>query len=155
MRKYKFLPIVVVAVSIVWGYINLTPRQSAAPDFELPYYPDNRPLKLSSTYNRVVLLNFWASWCTVCRKEKQFLKALQQEHPDLLVLEVLTHDDEADIGSLARPFLHDADNLVASLYKVSSLPQTFLIDKQKHIRWHTYSSLDQTIKPHIAMLLQE
>lgn len=152
MGKYKFL-LVVVIMLVVGAYVSLTPKQTIAPDFVLPHYPDGQSLQLSDVEGRAVLLNFWASWCLVCRKEKQLLDELRQTYPDLLVLEVLTHDDGADLQGFARPFLYDKDNQVASLYQVSSLPQTFLIDKQKHIRWHSYNPIDTSINDQIKLLL--
>src|SRR6202049_513872 len=53
----------------------------AAPDFTLPQL-DGQALRLSSYRGKVVLLDFWASWCEPCRVETPHLIELQQKYGD-------------------------------------------------------------------------
>lgn len=56
-----------------------------APDFELPTL-EGRTIRLSDLRGKVVLLNFWTTWCTACVAEIPFLIELQRLHPDKLVV---------------------------------------------------------------------
>lgn len=63
----------------------VTPALLPAPDFELPDLDDRR-IRLSALRGRVVLLNFWATWCTACVGEIPTLVALRQNHGEDLVI---------------------------------------------------------------------
>ena len=74
-----------------------------APAPELSYYDtEGRKRTLAELRGRVVLLNFWATWCAPCRKEMPMLSALQREHADdgLVVLYVSLEEPE-----VLEPFL--------------------------------------------------
>jgi len=70
-------------------------------DFQLRTI-DGRPIRLSDYRGKVVLINFWTTWCTACMSEIPELVALQSNHPDnLVVLGVsldLVPDEDGDIG---------------------------------------------------------
>jgi cytochrome c biogenesis protein CcmG/thiol:disulfide interchange protein DsbE len=104
-----------------------------APDFVLPVIhggdPGNR-LRLSDLRGRVVVMDFWASWCSACRRQAPILDAVaRRSRPDqVTVLGVNVQDvrDEAvrfaRARSLKYPILLDEDSQAADLYQVTSLP---------------------------------
>lgn len=132
---------------------------SAAPDFELPN-PAGEMMKLSDYKGKVVLLDFWASWCGPCRKENPHVVHLYETyHEDgFEVFSVsLDKDREKWIGAIAKDNLvwngHVSDlmfwqSAAAKLYQVSSIPHTVLIDREGNIiatKLRGYQ-LEQTLK---------
>ncbi len=87
---------------------------------------------------KVVLLNFWASWCPPCREEFPSLERLQRAlgGKDFTVLAVAVADSEAGIaGMLAGrqpPFdiLLDDDKRAAQAWRAAGVPVTYLLDRQ-------------------------
>ena len=117
---------------------------SAAPDFELPN-PEGKMMKLSDYKGKVVLLDFWASWCGPCRKENPHVVHLYETyHEDgFEVFSVsLDKDREKWVAAIAKDNLiwkgHVSDlmfwqSAAAKLYQVSSIPHTVLIDREGNI----------------------
>jgi peroxiredoxin len=108
---------------------------ASAPDFTLAS-PDGRPFALSGQKGRVVLLNFWATWCDSCNEE---LPDLQKIHADLAkdagfeLVAVSVDDDPAKVvpgfaaaHAIRYPIVY-ADPKVMQAYAVRMLPTTFLI----------------------------
>jgi len=166
MRKFAVLAMVprwtalVAAAVLVFGLSGPLPRANAqdsqpvlrfvhnpeaAPDFHLQTL-DGKPLSLASASGKVVLLNFWATWCGPCRMEIPGLIELQKQYKDsLLIVGLLVDvDDVAD----AKKFVADAelnypvavatDDIRLGYGGVSALPTVFVIDTlgrivQKHV----------------------
>lgn len=109
---------------------------SKAPDFTLNDISGNT-ITLSSLKGRPVLLNFWATWCTYCRKEREHLNDLHKEYNGKgLVIISVSIDRSLDIlkrfvRKVPSDFriLWDEKTRVASAYNVAGLPTSFLIDK--------------------------
>ena len=109
-----------------------------APDFT--YAPGRQ---LSDLRGRVVLLNFWASWCGPCRIEfPQFIK-LAQARPDITILALSVDSDDAAMNRFTASFgtlpsniiiARDGERKIAQdLYGTLRFPETILIDAQQ--RW--------------------
>ena len=114
-----------------------------APDFELPQ-PDGSMLKLSDLRGKVVLIDFWASWCGPCRAEFPNVKALyaQYKSKGFEILGVSLDRDKpswvGSINSLGLTWRHVSDLKYwscapAKLYKVTGIPFTVLVDKDGKI----------------------
>ena len=113
-----------------------------APDFSLPSNTD-KPIKLSDFKGQVVMINFWASWCAPCREEMPLIEELHQKYKryGFTVLGV-----NVDVNSkAAQPLLkefnisfpvgYDKKSKVSSLYDVSAMPSTFMVDRQGKLRY--------------------
>src|SRR5690348_11728300 len=73
------------------------PTQGPAPDFTLTTF-DGKPFKLSDQVGKVVVINFWASWCGPCRDEAPALESLWEQYKgkDVVFLGVTYADDPKD-----------------------------------------------------------
>jgi peroxiredoxin len=90
---------------------------------------------LKSMRGKVVLLNFWATWCPPCRKEVPDLSELYMRFPDMVILSI--SDEEAATVKLflaeqkiSYPVLLDPGHKVKDLFLVTSLPSSFVFDRE-------------------------
>ena len=111
-----------------------------APDFTLPQL-DGHPLILSSYRGKVVLLDFWATWCTPCREETPHFVELQQEYGDrgLQIIGVSMDDGPEPVRDFHRQFHINYPIVMGTastgeLYGgVLGLPIAFLISRDGRI----------------------
>ena len=105
-----------------------------APDFSLAS-PDGRTVKLSEQKGRVVLLNFWATWCDSCKEELPVLQDLQRARAgDRFELLAVSVDDDpakavppfAAAHRMSYPILY-VDRKTMDAYAVRMLPTSYLI----------------------------
>lgn len=122
-----------------------------APDFTLPDM-DEEKHSLSDYRGKVVMLNFWATWCPPCRREIPSMESIFQDlgEAGFVVLAVNEFEDPEHVfaytGQLSVfpnfPILFDADSAVAQAYNVKGLPTTVLIDKQGRIVYRAVGGRD-------------
>ncbi len=127
-----------------------------APDFDIGLYqgyraglPEN--IKLSDLRGKVVLVNFWASWCVECRKESDALEKVWRQYKDrgLVVLGV----DYLDTEPAAVKYLQsydtsyaigdDIQERISRAYKITGVPESFFIDKKGVIRKTVIQAMTQ------------
>ena len=115
---------------------------AAAPDFTLRTM--NGPnLRLAEQRGRVVMVNFWATWCGPCRQEMPHLNRLYEKYraSGFVLLGVNVDDDTRNAAELANklglkfPVLLDTDKGVSKLYDLGSMPATVLIDRDGKVRF--------------------
>lgn len=114
-----------------------------APDFTMND-PEGKPVPLSSLRGKVVMIDFWASWCGPCRQENPNVVKLYQQYHDkgFEILGVsLDRTKEEWVKAIQDDqltWLHVSDlqfwqSSAAGLYGVNSIPQTYLLDKEGKI----------------------
>jgi len=121
------------------GRIPAPQKTFLAPDFTLETL-DGESVTLSDLRGKVVLLNFWATWCPPCRAE---MPAFQQAYADyagedfiILAVNATLQDNLNEIDafraehSLEFPIALDKTGEVNHLYQVRSLPTSFFVDKE-------------------------
>ena len=116
-------------------------RGARAPDFALARLDGSGELRLHDLRRRVVLLNFWATWCKPCEEEmpamQRLATALGGEGLELVAVSV---DEEREpverfrerLG-LGFTLLWDPDQRVARLYQAYRFPETLLIDRDGRV----------------------
>ncbi len=114
-----------------------------APDFTL-LKNDNTPLKLSDTRGKIILLDFWASWCIPCRKSIPHWKKIYEKYKskDFNIISISSDDDRKDwINALNQeqmPWTQVIDEfspgnptpLASELYHVTAIPYMALLNKK-------------------------
>jgi peroxiredoxin len=141
-----------VALALACGAGTAAPAiapLAAAPDFTL--HTMNGPnLRLQEQRGRVVMVNFWATWCGPCRQEMPQLDRLYQKYhaAGFVLLGVNVDDDQRKAAEVAGklgvtfPVLLDTDKTVSKLYELSTMPSTVIIDREGKVRYvhHGYLS---------------
>ena len=115
---------------------------TAAPDFTLRAM-DGPNMRLQEQRGRVVMINFWATWCAPCRQEMPHLNRLYEKYrgAGFVLLGVNVDDDTGKAAEVAAklgvtfPVLLDTEKSVSKLYDVSTMPSTMLIDRDGKVRY--------------------
>ncbi|HLK65335.1 MAG TPA: TlpA disulfide reductase family protein [Bryobacteraceae bacterium] len=101
---------------------------------------DGKTYSLPSLRGKVVLLNFWATWCPPCRKEMPDMEKLyrQFEKKGLVVLAVSDEERETVTGFLQKqnytfPVLLDPGRKVNAAFAVEGIPKSFLFDREGNL----------------------
>ena len=113
---------------------------AAAPDFKLKD-ADGKTVSLSDFKGKVVVLNFWASWCEPCQTEAPLLEHAQPklERHGATVLGVTYQDNAPDSEGFVRhyhltyPVLRDITSEFASSYGTHQVPESFIINRQGRV----------------------
>jgi peroxiredoxin len=118
-----------------------------APDFELPELDTSGKgssmiWRLSGLKGKVVFINFWATWCDECKKEKPAIQRLYEKMQGrpFQMLTIIYKDDPKKavnymkINGYTMPVLFDAGNEISRSYWVRGVPETFIIDKEGIVR---------------------
>jgi cytochrome c biogenesis protein CcmG, thiol:disulfide interchange protein DsbE len=116
-------------------------RRPAAPAVALPRLEGGARAALADYRGTVVVLNYWASWCTPCRQESPLLERWQRRLAKRggTVLGVDSLDVTADARAFVRefaltyPMLRDRDGETQRRFGVSGLPETLIVDRNGRI----------------------
>jgi cytochrome c biogenesis protein CcmG, thiol:disulfide interchange protein DsbE len=139
---------------LVWKLAQGSGTEAAtgkvAPDFTLDRLDRPGSLQLSSLRGRVVVLNFWASWCAPCKREAPALRAASRAWGDrVVVVGVDVNDFAGDARRFMRkrgieyPVVHDNKNVTTPKYGLTGLPETFFLDRRGRIVEHVPGEVDR------------
>jgi thiol-disulfide isomerase/thioredoxin len=121
-------------------------RGTPAPGFELRKLGTDGEaasdrIDLGSMEGRVVLVNFWATWCEPCEREMPAMERLYQRlsGPDFELVAVAIDENEADVKAfqdrygLSFPIVLDLDQQVYQSYQTMGVPESLLVDRSGQI----------------------
>lgn len=114
-----------------------------APDFSLPALDGGSGFNLHENRGKVMVVNFWASWCPPCRAEMPDMQQVQalysQDEVLIIPVNVLTQDNLNEVVrfvdqiDFSLPVYLDEKGEVNRTYRISAMPTTFFIDKDLKI----------------------
>jgi len=113
-----------------------------APDFQLQDL-DGKKVKLSDYTGKVVVLDFWATWCPPCRTELPHLQKIQEEFADQGVVVLGINTEPPEMAEKVREFVKKEGLTfrilqgtpdVSEAYKVTGIPETVIIDRKGILR---------------------
>ena len=157
-RQIKSVYIIAAFVVLVaflgllgWGLVKAqkSPITSgAAPDFTLTSF-DGKTLTLSKLQGKVVVVNFWASWCPPCRVEAPYLEQTWRKYKDRGVVFIgvdyvdtepnaLTYLKEFDITYFNGP---DLGTRISQSYNIKGVPETYYVARNGEVRGNTIGPL--------------
>ena len=143
--------------------IRFVKNPDAAPGFQLNDL-EGKPVSLAEAKGKVVLLNFWATWCGPCRAEIADLVDLQKRYSDKLeIIALATQEDDSD--EVRRFVQHSginyrvamaSDDVVREYGGIAALPTSFVIDAQgrvvqKHVGLNDPSLYERELKAMLGM----
>jgi cytochrome c biogenesis protein CcmG/thiol:disulfide interchange protein DsbE len=112
-----------------------------APDFSLTGF-DERKVTLSELRGKVVIINFWASWCPPCRQEAAYLEQTWRKYKDQGV--VFIGVDYVDTEKEARAYIKEFDityingpdikTRISDAYNIKGVPETFYVSKNGELK---------------------
>jgi thiol-disulfide isomerase/thioredoxin len=133
------------AVLMGWQEVNggVLPKDSVAPPFKLEKM-DGSQVELASLKGKVVVVNFWATWCPPCREEIPYLVATVKEYESKgVTLVAISNDDLPGQREAVQAFLDRYPPLtqyaalgvpaVGHSYQVKALPSVYVIDREGHV----------------------
>lgn len=150
-KSFYIAAAALVALSALFGLFvmpKLAPAggemvNKPAPDFVLPVVAngdDGARMKLSDLRDKVVILDFWASWCGPCAVQAPILERLARRYSeDLVVLGINVGESPGVARQYARskglsyPILADLEGTASGLYGASTLPTIVVIDRQGNV----------------------
>src|SRR5215467_6433779 len=132
---------IALVLSAVTTPAAVTPAASA-PDFALRSL-EGPNLRLQEQRGRVVMVNFWATWCGPCRVEMPHLARLYDKYKasGFQLFGVNIDEDPRQAAAVATklglrfPVLLDTEKKVSKLYDLSTMPSTVLIDRDGRVRY--------------------
>jgi peroxiredoxin len=149
---YAFIA-VIIALGAMWTWFNRLPEVAATPTLAQPHTGFAAPnfalastmaetFTLANLKGKVVLVNFWATWCPPCRAEMPAIDAAYRANKDAgFVVLAVDQMESAEVVNafgakynLSFPLLLDRDGAINRQYLVSALPTSFFIDRRGVIR---------------------
>ena len=142
MSMGKWIRAAALSSALVVSSMVGASTNAVAPTFTLPSRAGDN-VSLESLKGKVVMLNFWASWCGPCRTEMPLLEQMHKRYSSLgftmvgVNVEANTADAERWLKDtpVSFPVLFDRESKVSKMYDVSAMPSTVFIDRKGNIRY--------------------
>ncbi|MFP5408128.1 MAG: TlpA family protein disulfide reductase [Gammaproteobacteria bacterium] len=146
LKKWTPSPLTLILLGLIAYLWFRPPAEVSEEDRPAPPWavtlPDGRTLTSDALKGRVVLVNFWATWCPYCRKEKPVIDRFWKDHRDrgFEVISISIDDTPAQVAA----WMQDKDyafmaaptnaSVAAAFGSVASVPTSFIVDTNGRIR---------------------
>lgn len=147
------------------GAVQPASVHSSVPSFVLRTL-QGKDVQLQSYKDKLILVNFWASWCGPCNEEAPSMEAMyQQLHKQGLVILGISIDHHVSQVkkfvkqySITFPVLLDTNENVASSYGITGVPETFILDSNYKLIKHVIGPIDWSspdVTTYLSTLIKE
>ncbi len=164
IKKWTPSPLTLILLGLIVYLWFRPPADVSEEDRAVPSWhvklPDGRMLTSEALHGKVVLVNFWATWCPYCRKEKPVIDDFWQDYRDrgFEVVSISIDDPPEKIAA----WMADKDyafmaaptnaSVAAAFGHVSSVPTSFIVDGAGHVRHKIagqvhYARLEKLVTP--------
>lgn len=114
-----------------------------APELQVEKWIGEKP----DTKGKVVLIEFWATWCPPCRKSIPLLNDLQKKFTDDLVVIGISHESEKDVLKLKKPQIEyyraiDTQARTKTEMGVQGIPHVIILEPEGHVVWEGFPLLE-------------
>ena len=162
----RFILLLLAALALPAAAQQLKPFSGATPPLELSTV-DGKPLRLEDYRGRVVLVNFWATWCAPCLEEMPSIERLRRslDARRFAVLAVNVGEGPAKAGAFAEKMqlggfqiALDRDLKTSKAWGARVLPASFVVDPGGKVRYSYYGAIDWSrpdVRAAIARLIEE
>jgi peroxiredoxin len=121
---------------------NAVEPGAAAPGFRLQSFDADKPVALADYRGKVVLVDFWASWCSPCRQSLPLYDKLRTDYAaaDFVILAISIDEDVADAKSFLAEHpvkyttLQNPQGDIAKAFDLKGMPSSYLIDRDGTVR---------------------
>ena len=124
-----------------------------------------KPVNAASLAGKVVIVDFWATWCAPCKESMPVLERLYQKYRSkgLVIVGVSVDEDAANVGPFIKklkvsfPIAHDKGHKVADRFKPPKMPSSYVIDRKgivRHVHEGFHAKDAQAFEAEISALLE-
>lgn len=125
-----------------------SPTERPSPGFQV-FQPDGEVATSKAYSGNVLVLTFWASWCSPCLRELPHLQALHEAYADddrvaVLAINIGEGEPEADATrfwtstAYTMPYAYDRTSFIYATFGATAIPATYIIDGSGTIRYEAY-----------------
>ena len=125
---------------------------------------DGKRISLDDLSGKVVLVDFWATWCEPCKKSFPKLEELRVKYgaSGLEIVAISEDDEETGIKEFGQtygakfPLVWDKDKSIAGKYKPPNMPSSFLVDKKgvvRHVHLGYHEGAEKELEQEVTSLL--
>ena len=166
---FRFLGLSILLLAICVPLVVASPENlvgKAAPIFALKNVTSGEIVSLEALKGRIVVLDFWATWCGPCKEAIPHVAEIWRLYKDqnVLAISIDLREDEDAVGKFAQSnqmnwiVVIDRDGSIAQKYDVTAIPTLFIIDQRGTVRYaHVgfFKELGDELRKRIADLLKE
>lgn len=136
-------------------------KDDRAPSFEVKDAVTGQAVSSAGLHDKVIFVNFWASWCQPCKEEMPSIAALYREmasRDDFVMVTVLYKDSPDSAFAYMKsmgfnfPVFVDPESNVARAFGVTGVPETYIIDKRGMLVKRVIGGLDWNSPAEINMI---
>jgi thiol-disulfide isomerase/thioredoxin len=161
------MKLVTLFTALILGFVPLYSASSASSDTAKPVINEldvfnTNTVKLSNYRGKVILVNFWATWCPPCQMETPDLVALQTKYKGKLQVIGVSVDDQRSLvpdfykeKKINYPVIMTTKDVEKEFPGINALPSTFLINTKgeivkKIVGFRNYAAYEAEIKPYLS-----
>lgn len=131
---------------------NLETKGAVEFDFSIFKNPQEK-YSLSSFKDKIIIINFWASWCSPCVEEiPSLIRLVEKYKGEIVLVAVSTDSNEADVSSFLKSFpglnnphikiVLDSNNEISKKYLISRMPESYIFSKNLKFQKKIVGSID-------------